>query len=448
MVKSVAPKVLLLTTKPINDLGAGGAILRNVLTFFPKDRLFYFQLQRGTELGHADSTHGIKSEVGHEITKYGLRRFGARADRISRPLFERYKETVLIPRIVAQAVVFGKTHKVDVLWATLTSATIVRIASRVARELGVPLVSTVWDPPEYKICRQYQLDEHSSLRLMRAFAECLHHSKCVAVPSYEMRHKYEVEHGATCVVMLNGMSDQSELRNSGARNDSKKLIIASAGSVYAKDEWSAFLSALASTGWKIAGRDVAIRQYGSRISQTCPFPVRIEYRGWLGPQQLAEELAVDTPERLTKLVSALELLSDTYNLPIVCSLHPRTRSKMEAFGLNFEYGQIRYLPPLGFFDFVALQKASLCVLSDSGTVQEECCILRRPVATIRDVTERPETIECGSNVLTGLDPARILSIVDHVLKQDNSWQPPAEYLATNVSDTAINILLSHHDFHA
>ena len=67
----------------------------------------------------------------------------------------------------------------------------------------------------------------------------------------------------------------------------------------------------------------------------------------------------------------------------------------------------------GFFDFVALEQAAFCVLSDSGTVQEECCIFRVPNVTIRDVTERPETIECGSNMLAGADPERVLRLRAH-----------------------------------
>ena len=155
---------------------------------------------------------------------------------------------------------------------------------------------------------------------------------------------------------------------------------------------------------------------------------------------------VDTRKRLTKLVASLELLSDSYHLPIACSLHPRTKSKMEQFGLNFNYDQIQYLSPLGFFDFVALEKSARCVLSDSGTVQEECCIFRIPNVTIRDVTERPETIECGSNILSGVDSGRILRIVAHLLKQRSDWRIPEEYLASSVANTVVKILSGYNDF--
>jgi UDP-N-acetylglucosamine 2-epimerase (non-hydrolysing) len=152
---------------------------------------------------------------------------------------------------------------------------------------------------------------------------------------------------------------------------------------------------------------------------------------------------VDVQERLRALVSGLELLADEYGKPVVCSLHPRTRDRMQRCGLDFGGAAVRWLTPLGFADFIALERNALCVLSDSGTVQEECCIFHVPNVTVRDVTERPETIECGSNMLSGADPQSMARCVRAVLDQNRAWNPPAEYLAEDVSGTVINILLGH-----
>ena len=102
---------------------------------------------------------------------------------------------------------------------------------------------------------------------------------------------------------------------------------------------------------------------------------------------------------------------------------------------------IRLLEPFGFFDFIALEKNALCVLTDSGTVQEETCILGVPAVTIRDVTERPETIESGSNMLTGAVPDLIVKSVELVLKDKSAWKPPAEYMDENVSSKIARIVL-------
>lgn len=150
---------------------------------------------------------------------------------------------------------------------------------------------------------------------------------------------------------------------------------------------------------------------------------------------------VDDERRLGNLLHALDLLAKHYELPILCSLHPRTQSTMSRFGFSFDHEHVRYLEPFGFFDFVALEKSAFCVLTDSGTVQEECSIFNVPCVTIRDVTERPETVECGSNVISGDDPARIARIVQLVAdRRHTRWQPPQEYLEEHVAEKVLKIL--------
>jgi UDP-N-acetylglucosamine 2-epimerase (non-hydrolysing) len=151
---------------------------------------------------------------------------------------------------------------------------------------------------------------------------------------------------------------------------------------------------------------------------------------------------VDNETRLRSLIEALSLLHASYGFPVVCSLHPRTRSKAREFGISLDVPGVRFVEPLGFFDFVCLEKAAFCVLSDSGTVQEETCILGVPNICLRDVTERPETIECGSSVLAGWRAKDIVDMVEFVTQKTRSWQPPAEYLARHVSNTAVRIVLS------
>ncbi len=166
-----------------------------------------------------------------------------------------------------------------------------------------------------------------------------------------------------------------------------------------------------------------------------------EQRYFLVTMHRAEN--VDKPKRLRQLVQALTLLHQRYGYPVVCSFHPRTRAKVEQFGVEIQGPGLRFLPPFGFFDFVRLERAAFCVLSDSGTVQEEACILGVPNVTIRDVTERPETIECGSNVLSGAEPEDIVRLVAFVTEQKGKWTPPAEYLVPYVAPTVARIVLGY-----
>jgi len=154
---------------------------------------------------------------------------------------------------------------------------------------------------------------------------------------------------------------------------------------------------------------------------------------------------VDDKPRLEGFVRGLELVCHEFGLPAIVSVHPRTRSRMEAFGLAAGEA-VRFMEPFGFFDFLALEKAARCVLSDSGTVQEECCILGVPNVTLRDTTERPETLECGSGMLSGGDPRRILACARAVLSLPATWTPPTEYLATDVTSVVVKCMLGHHNF--
>jgi UDP-N-acetylglucosamine 2-epimerase (non-hydrolysing) len=152
---------------------------------------------------------------------------------------------------------------------------------------------------------------------------------------------------------------------------------------------------------------------------------------------------VDEPRRLDLLLTGLGRVADHYALPILVSAHPRTANKMEAFGLSVKSSRVQLLEPLGFFDFVRLEKSARLVLSDSGTVQEECAIFGVPNVTLRDVTERPETIECGSNILTGSDPRDIEHSVTMALTAGSNWAAPADYLTPSVSRILVKIILGH-----
>ena len=152
---------------------------------------------------------------------------------------------------------------------------------------------------------------------------------------------------------------------------------------------------------------------------------------------------VDDEQRLRNIAAGLDAVQREYDIPVICSVHPRTRSKLEQFGLKVDNENIRLLEPLGFFDFVRLEQNSFCVLTDSGTVQEECCLFGIPNVTLRDTTERPETIECGSNILSGVEPAAMLSCVKVAVNQSIEWTPPAEYLEEHVSDTVVKIVLGY-----
>jgi UDP-N-acetylglucosamine 2-epimerase (non-hydrolysing) len=152
---------------------------------------------------------------------------------------------------------------------------------------------------------------------------------------------------------------------------------------------------------------------------------------------------VDVEDRLVKIFKGFEQVVEKFGKPLLVSVHPRTAEKLVNYSLKPESDKIKLLRPLGFFDFVKLEKNALAVLTDSGTVQEECAIFGVPNITVRDVTERPETLECGSNIVSGAETDSILRTAEIALSQPSNWLPPKEYLKENVAQTVSKIVLGY-----
>jgi len=148
---------------------------------------------------------------------------------------------------------------------------------------------------------------------------------------------------------------------------------------------------------------------------------------------------VDDPDVLKSIIQGLNLVAKKYKKFLIFSVHPRTKSKLPQLKLRLS-PKIYLSEPFGFFDFVKLEKEARCVITDSGTVQEECSLLKTPTVTIRESTERPETIECGSNVLSGITSQKILETVNFMIKLNNDWVSPYEK-DTNVSDKIVKLII-------
>ena len=132
---------------------------------------------------------------------------------------------------------------------------------------------------------------------------------------------------------------------------------------------------------------------------------------------------VDDKERLKGILDGLELVYRKFNFSIIYPIHPRTMKRIKEFGLEVPKG-VRLIDALGFLEFLQLEANATLVLTDSGGVQEESCILRVPCVTLRNNTERPETLEVGSNILTGTNKERILDGVKLMLSKDKNWKNP------------------------
>jgi UDP-N-acetylglucosamine 2-epimerase (non-hydrolysing) len=132
---------------------------------------------------------------------------------------------------------------------------------------------------------------------------------------------------------------------------------------------------------------------------------------------------VDDKKRLKSVLKSLELVHRRYRKRVIWSLYPRTKKRIEHFHLKIPRGVEDY-EPMGFLEFLNLEMNALCAITDSGTVQEETCILKIPCVVIRLSTERPETVELGSSIVAGLEPSNVLRCVRSMLRRKTDWNHP------------------------
>ena len=159
---------------------------------------------------------------------------------------------------------------------------------------------------------------------------------------------------------------------------------------------------------------------------------------------------VDTPRNLLDMLETLIALAETYNCPIIVSTHPRTRKRLDALELGTLNPHIQFLKPFGFCDYIKLQMEAFCVLSDSGTITEETSLLNLCAITLRNAHERPEGMDVGTLIMTGLKKNRVIEAVDIVTSQYQKTArvvlPVADYENPHVSTQIVRVVASYVDY--
>ncbi len=149
---------------------------------------------------------------------------------------------------------------------------------------------------------------------------------------------------------------------------------------------------------------------------------------------------VDEKERLEAIIKGLELVSEEFGATIIYPIHPRTRKRLEQHNISVDDHRISLVEPLDYLNFLRLESEAKLILTDSGGVQEEACILKVPCVTLRDSTERPETLEVGANSVAGTKPTDILENVKKMLSKDREWNNP--FGDGNASGRIVDIISS------
>ena len=159
---------------------------------------------------------------------------------------------------------------------------------------------------------------------------------------------------------------------------------------------------------------------------------------------------IDSDINFSDLMASLKAIAEKYDLPLIVSTHPRTRTRMEGLGMKLLDHRIQFLKPLGFLDYVNLQMHARCVVSDSGTITEESSILSFPAVTIRQAHERPEGMDEGTLIMCGLKAARVLESIDfanaHYANANRPFNIVSDYDTENVSKKVARIIMSYTDY--
>lgn len=176
--------------------------------------------------------------------------------------------------------------------------------------------------------------------------------------------------------------------------------------------------------------------------------LELQARGYFLVSAHREE-NVDTTANLQDLLDTLQALVEEYDMPVIVSTHPRTQQRLQELGTEGLDARIRFLKPFGFFDYVKLQMEAFCILSDSGTITEEASLLNLPAVTIRNAHERPEGMDEGTLIMSGLKAGRVLDAVRVITLQQQEDDAPRivpDYQAEQVSRKVLRIVLSYVDF--
>ncbi|VVN26482.1 non-hydrolyzing UDP-N-acetylglucosamine 2-epimerase [Pseudomonas fluorescens] len=159
---------------------------------------------------------------------------------------------------------------------------------------------------------------------------------------------------------------------------------------------------------------------------------------------------VDTPDNLRDLLDTLRALADQYGFPLIVSTHPRTRKRLEALGESLDHPLIRFVKPFGLLDYIKLQMSAFCVLSDSGTITEEASLLNLPAVTLRNAHERPEGMDEGTLIMSGLKRNSVMDAVRVVTSQHSREQRKVplvpDYQGGPVSLQVVRVVLSYTDY--
>jgi hypothetical protein len=285
--------LLLTDIPPCRNLTAGLA-LAQLCRFLPRGSLACFTiLNRHLHPELCPDLDWIPMEVARKPNEYGRRVLRGRLGILTALPIENCTRWISAPRLVARATRFARAHNVDLLWAVLQGQTVVRVAGPLARNLGVPLLTQVWDPLSWWL-RAHEVDPWNRWLARRQFDAAIRQSGCCMTASWVMAEQYENMYGVRCVPMLSCLDSNAAMPVAEALRNQHEIVIGMAGQFYAEEEWNQLLAALHEARWRVAGRSVRIKVLGPYVPPGAVSEPRLDYRGWKPTAEAIKILAQET----------------------------------------------------------------------------------------------------------------------------------------------------------
>jgi len=285
------PRVMLLSGTAPGTGNVGEIYLRDLCKHYPQGEICCFALiPNSMAVSQATELDGLPIMIRKGRREHVYASLVAKTGRLIALLASEYLLRKHVRRMADEAVAFAREHEVEVIWAVLDSPIMIYLAEEVHSRLGLPMVSHVWDVPEY-FSETFAVLVWQQKRLMASFARVLGNSLRCGVISEAMADEYRTEYGIDPVVIRYGVEALTTTHVREREYATESFVIGFAGSIYSSDAWDALLHGLQGINWQIDGRPVVIRVFGPHLLLNTHAPVHVEYMGWRSSKQTVEMLA-------------------------------------------------------------------------------------------------------------------------------------------------------------
>ena len=275
-----APRLLIVSPVAPVPEGVGGVYLRDLCLMYPADRLAFAVLPGIGAGAWPEPLAQAPRTMLDAVPERGFDRWGRQVQQSTRGLFDRYVDRRPLPRLIEHVADFASRTQPDLLWIPLAGPTMINVAAALHRRLGVPMITTVWDPPDYALPHYWGIRGTALGRIMARFSDAIRASVRCAVASAEMGETYERRYGTPCVPMIHGLPESEWIAPTGMRSPNEPFVIGYAGSLYARREWDALIAALAAAQWRVGGRAAIVRVLAAGLDMRVTGPAHIEFLGW------------------------------------------------------------------------------------------------------------------------------------------------------------------------